>query len=310
MAAAGQHDDTRAKVPAILYHGSPRKDLTSLCPSEHRALHASDDIRLALTFLARPGRCCCMKIGGKVIAWIGEDKESFRRRDRGGSVYLVDGRAFAPKMESLHRFWEYTTNEVVWPLGRLDYPSAYAALVTHELRVIFMTAKEYERVDATNGWYRAIASTCGQSRGEIFATGVLPICTNSGRICLAWRSPLVTVGSCWGTIGGAATIALSLRHNAVRELQEETGYCDEIELHPAYVFREHEFEYHNFIGLVPQEFSLKAEAANRWETDELCWCPLNEWRSRMRSEPRSFHPGVRELFRLASPMIESYCRLL
>jgi hypothetical protein len=68
------------------------------------------------------------------------------------------------------------------------------------------------------------------------ASGILPICTTTGRICLAWRSPYVNEGSCWGTIGGAVKRGMQPGPSAEEELAEETGYTGDIKLYPAFVF--------------------------------------------------------------------------
>ena len=60
------------------------------------------------------------------------------------------------------------------------------------------------------------------------ASGILPICTTTGRICLAWRSPYVNEGSCWGTIGGAVKRGMQPGPSAEEELAEETGYTGDI----------------------------------------------------------------------------------
>ena len=41
------------------------------------------------------------------------------------------------------------------------------------------------------------------------ASGVLPVCPQTGNVCLAWRSNEVMMGNCWGTIGGAVQKGMS-----------------------------------------------------------------------------------------------------
>jgi GNAT superfamily N-acetyltransferase/RNA:NAD 2'-phosphotransferase (TPT1/KptA family) len=68
------------------------------------------------------------------------------------------------------------------------------------------------------------------------ASGVLPICTTTQRVCLAWRSPDVHIGDCWGVVGGAVKKGMTPQESAKEELGEETGYRGGITLHPAFVF--------------------------------------------------------------------------
>ena len=70
------------------------------------------------------------------------------------------------------------------------------------------------------------------------ASGILPICTSTKRIGLAWRSSEVADGNCWGTIGGAVQRGMSPDESAKEELAEETGYQGSISLIPAYVFQD------------------------------------------------------------------------
>ena len=70
------------------------------------------------------------------------------------------------------------------------------------------------------------------------ASGILLVCSETGRIGLAWRSPDVHEGSCWGTIGGAVKESMSPEESAKEELKEETGYNGSIRLVPAYTFTE------------------------------------------------------------------------
>jgi 8-oxo-dGTP pyrophosphatase MutT (NUDIX family) len=68
------------------------------------------------------------------------------------------------------------------------------------------------------------------------ASGVLLICPATGRIGLAWRSPDVHIGDCWGVVGGAVKKGMTPQESAKEELGEETGYRGGITLHPAFVF--------------------------------------------------------------------------
>ena len=298
---------TEHSRPKFLFHGSPRRDLVELCPNGYRALHASGDIRFAISFLARPDHFCCLRNKDGVHVWIGEDKDAFRRRDHGGSIYVVDSAPFSllTANGSPEGEWEYTTNEPVKPLMRIDYVSALAAFVAHGVRVHFVKFESFARMSAANSW--PIAPSKNINRGDRceLASGILPVCRNTGRICLAWRSRFVRDGDCWGTIGGAAPLTESLRDSAVRELREETGYTGEIELQPAYAFIEGSFQYHNFVGLVPDEFTLSPCTENSWETLHLAWRHWAEWQEMIRTEAAIFHPGVLCLFRHAAKLIES-----
>jgi 8-oxo-dGTP pyrophosphatase MutT (NUDIX family) len=140
------------------------------------------------------------------------------------------------------------------------------------------------------------------------ASGILPVARSTGRLCLAWRSSHVHLGNCWGTIGGAAHGGVSLAESARRELREEIGYDGPIELHPAYVFALTDFSYHNFIGIVPTEFTLAANESHAWETVRLRWVELPQLMAELERTPRQFHLGLRRLIDREHPLIARLTR--
>lgn len=134
------------------------------------------------------------------------------------------------------------------------------------------------------------------------ASGILPFATRTSRICLAWRSPSVHQGSCWGTIGGACKSGMSPEDSAIRELTEETGYNGQIKLLLAYVYKDKLFRYYNYLGFVDDEFTLTADATP-WETTAIGWFPFDRILVTMNKRPELFHPGLRALFSNAGPLI-------
>lgn len=139
------------------------------------------------------------------------------------------------------------------------------------------------------------------------ASGILPICTTTGRICFAWRSPEVQQGSCWGTIGGAIQRGMQPGESAQEELWEETGYSGGMTLHPAFVFQSGTFLYFNFIGETAQEFDFHPQSDAVWETEGLEWFTLPQVREYMAKSPHEFHSGVIALFKNSGKLIEQIC---
>lgn len=139
------------------------------------------------------------------------------------------------------------------------------------------------------------------------ASGILPVCTTTGRICFAWRSPEVQQGSCWGTIGGAIQRGMQPGESAKEELWEETGYSGGMTLHPAYVFQSGTFRYFNFIGETAQEFDFQPQSDAVWETEGLEWFTLPQVREYMAKSPHEFHSGVIALFKNSGKLIEQIC---
>jgi len=113
------------------------------------------------------------------------------------------------------------------------------------------------------------------------AAGVIPIAANTGRIFLAKRSASCREPLTWGMMGGAKDRSERPERTALRELAEETGYTGAVELSNACVFRDGPFEYHNFFGVVPREFTPLLNG----EHDEYGWFELDEL-------PEPLHHGV------------------
>jgi 8-oxo-dGTP pyrophosphatase MutT (NUDIX family)/GNAT superfamily N-acetyltransferase len=157
------------------------------------------------------------------------------------------------------------------------------------------------------------------------ASGILPICPQTGNVCLAMRSEHVMTPGVWGTIGGAVQKGLSPAQSAKAELKEETGYGGGMTLIPAFVFTDRGFSYHNFIGVVSSQFSfapkpfsaehieeLKAQLTPKqyyqlepgWETDHIVWLPYAEVVADMEKHPGDYHPGMHKLFADSREKIE------
>lgn len=136
--------------------------------------------------------------------------------------------------------------------------------------------------------------------GSQGASGILPICTTTKRICLAWRSRHVHIGNCWGTIGGAIEEGSTPQANAIDELREETGYNGALKTIPAYIFKSGTFQYFNFLGLVPEEFEFMPSSGHSWETDKIMWMNYQEFQAALKRA----HPGLVALYQHSKGKIE------
>jgi 8-oxo-dGTP pyrophosphatase MutT (NUDIX family) len=103
--------------------------------------------------------------------------------------------------------------------------------------------------------------------------GVLAIAESTGRILVSYRSKFVNEPNTWGVVGGKLDDDKgSVQKAALREFKEETGYSGPLKLVPAFVFKTKGFTYHNFIGLVKDEFASKLD----WETERFEWMTFEE----------------------------------
>lgn len=134
------------------------------------------------------------------------------------------------------------------------------------------------------------------------ASGVLPVCETTKRICLAWRSRRVHQGNCWGTLGGAIAQGLSPEQNALQEVMEETGYAGPVQMTPAYVFVSGQFRYYNFIGIVGEEFGFHPVGKHSRETDRIAWMTYEE--VVQQAAAGKCHPGLVALLHNSKDLIE------
>jgi len=113
-------------------------------------------------------------------------------------------------------------------------------------------------------------------RWGTIGAGIVPFCETSKRFLIGLRSKYVMEGLTWGGFGGKLDIDEgvdeSIEIAAKREFEEETGYNGEVNLIKGFIFRERSFEYHNFIGIVNDEF----RPILNWENDEARWMTYDE----------------------------------
>lgn len=131
--------------------------------------------------------------------------------------------------------------------------------------------------------------------------GILPICRSSGKILIPMRSKEVNEPHTWGVFGGKVDGNETPLQAAERELVEETEYKGKYEIIPAYVFEAPtgDFEYHNFIGIVEEEFVPEFN----WETDFAKWMTLGEL---MAAKPKHF--GLKKLLEKSKELIEKFAK--
>jgi hypothetical protein len=162
--------------PSVLFHGTPLPGLQELRAAPGGVLYASDDMRLSSTFLADPGHCVCVRSSrGDVHAFIGERREEFVRRDRGGTIYILDAGRFSPSPPDvgLRRVWEWTTADAIKPMGSIVYASALTAMIALGVRIYFVTREFCENLrgaadaEASIGRHR-----CENDRFERYLYGV------------------------------------------------------------------------------------------------------------------------------------------
>jgi 8-oxo-dGTP pyrophosphatase MutT (NUDIX family) len=114
--------------------------------------------------------------------------------------------------------------------------------------------------------------------------GAIIIAKDTGKILLPHRSLSVQEPNTWGTWGGAIDNDENPKTAAKREVEEEAGYSEYIEMIPLAVFSKNTFKYYNFAALVENEFVPKLN----WETQGYKWVNFGDW-------PSPLHPGLQWL---------------
>ena len=124
--------------------------------------------------------------------------------------------------------------------------------------------------------------------------GALLVARGTGRVFLVLRSAKVRNPGTWGLPGGALDEGESPRQGAARELMEEVGYTGRLDLRSGHIFTAPDFTYHNFVGLVGDEF----EPVLNWESDDAGWFDLD-------ALPGPLHFGVHEFMQHSAGLISS-----
>jgi 8-oxo-dGTP pyrophosphatase MutT (NUDIX family) len=114
--------------------------------------------------------------------------------------------------------------------------------------------------------------------------GCLFYCPSTGRFLIQQRGAAVKEPLTWGTWGGAVDGDESPVEAMKREVQEETGYHGAYKMKPLNVFRKGDFNFHNFLVLVDEEFKPKLS----WETKAYVWTALEDL-------PAPLHFGMKGL---------------
>ena len=117
--------------------------------------------------------------------------------------------------------------------------------------------------------------------------GILVFCTSTQRFLLGLRSKYVREPGTWGIFGGAIDGNENPEKAAKRELEEETQYRGSVTLKLLDIFQSGDFKFHNFVGLVPEEFKAQLD----WENDGAEWFAFEDF-------PDNLHFGLNRLLPL------------
>lgn len=111
--------------------------------------------------------------------------------------------------------------------------------------------------------------------------GVLPYCPQTNRYLLVKRSYEVSAPGTWATVGGEIDSGETPLEAALREMKEEVGFKGKIKTQLIYTYKQPNFEYFTFKGVVEKEFIPKLN----WENTDYVWVTSDEF-------PSPLHPGI------------------
>lgn len=115
--------------------------------------------------------------------------------------------------------------------------------------------------------------------------GILIRCSATNRYLLGLRSKFVNEPNTWGTFGGMIDAEEDPKEAAMREVGEEIGYTEKLDLQHFDTFDKVEgFVFYNFLGTVSEEFQPKLS----WETSEARWFARADF-------PPNLHFGLKRL---------------
>jgi 8-oxo-dGTP pyrophosphatase MutT (NUDIX family) len=106
---------------------------------------------------------------------------------------------------------------------------------------------------------------------------------------------------------------MSPADSAKKELKEETGFSGGIRLIPSFVFSSGSFKYHNFIGLVTNEFGLhpmRGGSSNLKftdETDAIAWFTWGDLQNDIKENAGDYHSGLLKLVQQSGDQIRQIC---
>jgi ADP-ribose pyrophosphatase YjhB (NUDIX family) len=119
--------------------------------------------------------------------------------------------------------------------------------------------------------------------------GLIPFCKATKRFLLFFRSEKIGYfPRTWAGVGGKVddVDGSKYKNSALREMCEETMFCEKIPLRLLYIYREEKFTYRNYIGFVKNEF----DCVLNWENEKVKWVTLNEMINH-----ENLHPGFAQM---------------
>lgn len=132
---------------------------------------------------------------------------------------------------------------------------------------------------------------------------MLPLASSTGRLLLSlrpgWLDP--GFGDTWAAWGGHQKLNESDQQTAAREFNEETKFVGSLMLVKSHLYHspDQNFQYQNFIGIIPDEFTPELDLA----TEEYRWVTMSELYGKS-TDKLHLHPGFAEFVVESKSLLE------
>jgi 8-oxo-dGTP pyrophosphatase MutT (NUDIX family) len=113
--------------------------------------------------------------------------------------------------------------------------------------------------------------------------GVIIMARSQARFLFGLRSNDVNEPGTWGGFGGKIDGGETAQTAVKREVKEELGYHGPISLNLLYLYKDKDFKYYNYLGVIDEEFDPDLN----WEHDNYAWVEFGQW-------PEPLHFGAEE----------------
>lgn len=121
--------------------------------------------------------------------------------------------------------------------------------------------------------YKVLYTEMADGQARVRAAGALIVAEDTGNVLLIFRSSKCYDPNLWCGVGGKIEEGETPEDACRREVFEEIGFDPEepMTLKPIMVYEDDKLQFHNFVALVPNEFTPTLN----WESAGYVWCNLN-----------------------------------
>ena len=148
-----KYNSAEKEKPPFLYHGSPHKEIGELEPREKSVrdpnegpqIFATQELSVATIFLLK-GITSSGLFGDTPYAIIVGSREDVIKNDNGVHIYVLPSDKFKSDPHKGLGQYEWTTDEKVKPIKKIEYKSAIDAMLENGVQVYFMDEGTHQMI--------------------------------------------------------------------------------------------------------------------------------------------------------------------